>query len=426
LTAAPERKRPAGAPDVAVTGIGIVTAFGAGLGPNWDAMRAGRSGVAPIRRFAATGLGTRFAATADPGEPPCVSPGEATGRLAATAVAEALLQSGHGEGPFPGRLFVGIPPVQMEWPDRLALAHSLDRPAESYADLLVAARHWSGPPIAPRLRFGETARRLARRFRTFGPPVTVSTACSSGATAICMACEAIWRGEAEAAIAVGADASVSPEMIARFNQLSALSRRNDDPATASRPFDRDRDGFVPGEGAGALVLERADTARRRGARILGIVAGAAECADGHHRIRHTPDGSRIADAMRAAVADAGLGPADIDYVNAHGTSTVENDRVEALGCRLVFGARADRVPVSSLKSMIGHTLSASGAIEAALTLVMLMEQTLLPTINHAMPDPEIDLDVVPNAARPAPLRHALSNSFGFGGQNVSLVLSAAP
>jgi 3-oxoacyl-[acyl-carrier-protein] synthase II len=416
--------RPAGAPQIAVTGIGLVTSLGAGVRRNWEAMRAGRSGVGPIRRFPAAGLGTRFAATVDPGEQPPAAPAEATRRLAETAMAEALHQSGHGGDRFPGTLVVGIPPVQMEWPDRLALARALGRPVESYADLIAAAHAWSGPPMAPRLRFGETARRLAHRFRTAGPPVTVSTACSSGATAIRIACEAIWRGEVEMAVAVGADASVSPEMIARFNQLSALSRRNDDPAAASRPFDRERDGFVPGEGAGALVLETAAAARLRGADILGMVAGAAECTDGHHRIRHTPDGSRIADAMRAAIADAGLDPGDIDYVNAHGTSTTENDRVEALGCHLVFGAGASLVPVSSIKSMIGHTLSASGAIEAALTLLMLREHILLPTINQANPDPEIDLDVVPNVARPASLRHALSNSFGFGGQNVSLVLSA--
>jgi 3-oxoacyl-[acyl-carrier-protein] synthase II len=216
---------------------------------------------------------------------------------------------------------------------------------------------------------------------------------------------------------------VHPEALIRFSLLSALSTRNDEPEKAARPFEKSRDGFVMSEGAAALVLEDEGSARARGATILGFVLGCGERADSFHRTRSNPDGSAIIGAMRNAIADAGLSPADIDYVNAHGTGTPENDKMEALGMRAVFGDRPP--PISSNKSMIGHTLSAAGAIEAVFSLLTIRHQMLPPTINHDEPDPTIGLDVVPNAARPARVRHVLSNSFGFGGQNVCLVLGEA-
>jgi 3-oxoacyl-[acyl-carrier-protein] synthase II len=217
---------------------------------------------------------------------------------------------------------------------------------------------------------------------------------------------------------------VHAEALIRFSLLSALSTRNDEPARAARPFEKSRDGFVMAEGAAALVLEDYDAARARGAKILGFLLGCGERADNFHRTRSNPDGSSIIGAMRNAIADAGLEPGDIHYVNAHGTGTPENDKMENLGMRAVFGEGAP--PISSNKSMIGHTLSASGALEAAFTLLALRDQVLPPTINHDEPDPAITLDVVPNVARPARVRNALSNSFGFGGQNVCLVLGAEP
>lgn len=412
---------------IAVTGIGIVTSLGQGAATNWTAMRDGRTGAAPVTRFPTEGLATRFAATVDAICDPTLRPTERTADLARLATDEALAQAGHEPGaPFPGKLIVGIPPIQMEWSDRIALDHRTGRRAADYADLIRQLPDAKPDPIFDHLRFDGTTRHLAARVKPIGRPVTITTACSSGATAIQIAVEAIRRGEVDRALAVGADASVSPEMLMRFGLLSALSRRNDSPETASRPFDKTRDGFVPGEGAGALVLERADLARARGATILGYVRGVGERLDAYHRIRQRPDAGPVGAAMAAAIADAGLAPGDIDYVNAHGTSTGENDRVESLGIQNVFGPRAADLPVSSLKSMTGHMLSAAGVVEAASSLLMIAEQTLLPTINYTTPDPDIPLDVVPNAARPARVTHVLSNAFGFGGQNVCLVLSGEP
>jgi 3-oxoacyl-[acyl-carrier-protein] synthase II len=198
------------------------------------------------------------------------------------------------------------------------------------------------------------------------------------------------------------------------------------PEAAAKPFSKNRDGFVMAEGAAALVLESYDAAKARGAEILGVLAGCGEMADSFHRTRSSPDGKPIIGCIRNAIADAGLVPDDIDYVNPHGTGTPENDKMEYLGVATVFGDRAKTLPVSSNKSMVGHTLSAAGAVETVFTLLTLQHQRLPPTINYRVPDPSIPLDVVPNEARDAKLRHALSNSFGFGGQNVSLVVSAEP
>ena len=212
----------------------------------------------------------------------------------------------------------------------------------------------------------------------------------------------------------------------RFSLLSALSTHNDPPEQASRPFSKNRDGFVIAEGAAALVLEDFDHARARGARVLGIIEGCGEKSDSFHRTRSSPDGKPIVACMRQALADAGIGPEDVDYINAHGTSTPENDKMEYLGVSMVFGERIKDVPISSNKSMIGHTLTAAGAVEAAFTLLTLQHQRMPPTINYVVPDPAIPLDVVPNVARDKRMRRAISNSFGFGGQNVSLVLAQEP
>ena len=217
---------------------------------------------------------------------------------------------------------------------------------------------------------------------------------------------------------------MQPESLIRFSLLSALSTRNEDPARASRPFEKTRDGFVMAEGAAALVLESLEDARARGAKVLGLVLGCGERADSFHRTRSNPDGGAIIGAMRAAIADAGLEPGDIDYVNAHGTGTPENDKMETLGMRAVFGDAPP--PISSNKSMIGHTLSAAGRDRGGVQPACDARRRLPPTINHETPDPAITLDVVPNVARDAKVARVLSNSFGFGGQNVCLVLGAAP
>ena len=257
-------------------------------------------------------------------------------------------------------------------------------------------------------------------------PISLSTACASGATAIQLGMEAIRRGETDSALCIGTDGSVNPETLIRFSLLSALSTTNAPPQAAAKPFSKNRDGFVMAEGAGALVLECLESARARGARILGVVSGCGEKADSFHRTRSNPDGSAIIAAIRNALDDAGLEPDEIDYINAHGTGTPENDKMECLAVSAVFGERAKSIPISSNKSMVGHTLSAAGAVEAAFTLLTLANGVLPPTINYREPDPAIPLDVVPNTARAAQVRRAMSNSFGFGGQNVCLVFESEP
>jgi 3-oxoacyl-[acyl-carrier-protein] synthase II len=273
-------------------------------------------------------------------------------------------------------------------------------------------------------QFASVAEHVSASLGTRGLPISVSTACASGASAIQLGVEAIRRGETNAALCIGTDSSVQLEALIRFSLLSALSTHNDEPEGASRPFSRGRDGFIMAEGSGALVLESLQAAQERGAAILGIVRGCGEMADDYHRTRSRPDGTAIIGAIRNALLDGDVDPGEIDYVNAHGTSTPENDKMEYLSLRAVLGDHLDGTPVSSNKSMIGHTLSAAGAIEAVLSLMSIERGMVLPTINYHEPDPEIPLDVVPNVARPAKLRNVLSNSFGFGGQNATLVLSS--
>src|SRR5690606_7845115 len=252
----------------------------------------------------------------------------------------------------------------------------LDLP--DYERLLVSAREHLDEGVWDSTQFGTIADRLADRFGARGLPISVSTACASGATAIQLGVEAIRRGETDRALAIGADGSATAEALIRFSLLSALSTHNDEPEKASKPFSRDRDGFVLAEGSAALVLESLESARARGARVLGIVAGCGEKADDFHRTRSKPDGSPAIAAVRAALVDAGLGEDGIDYVNAHGTSTPENDKMEHLSLSTVFGERMKSLPVSSNKSMIGHTLSAAGAVEAVFSILTMTEGVIPP------------------------------------------------
>lgn len=416
-----------GRPLVAVTGIGMVTPLGWGVESSWQRLLAGESGIRRIGRFPTAQLRTTIAGTVDlpeeaEGGSTAISSPERVERMAAFAIAEAVAEAGLGaEGDFPGVLMLGMPPVEHEWPQRFALTRTAG--SGRYVDQVRAAA--GNRALYETFLFGGVGERLAARFGTKGAPISMTTACATGATAIQTAVEAIQRGETDAAIAVGADGSVQPEALIRFSLLSALSARNQDPTAAARPFEKTRDGFVMSEGAAALVLESLASARARGAKVIGLVAGCGERADNFHRTRSNPDGAAIIGAIRNALSDAGVAPADVGYVNAHGTGTPENDKMEAFGMRAVFGEAPP--PISSIKSMIGHTLSAAGAIEAAASLLSIRDQVLPPTINHVEPDPSITLDVVPNVKREVSgLRHVLSNSFGFGGQNVCLLLSAAP
>jgi 3-oxoacyl-[acyl-carrier-protein] synthase II len=415
-------------PVVVVTGMGVVTSLGAGKDDNWQHLTAGHSGVKAISRFPTEGLKTRVAGTIDFVPVDQMSAPALSERLAGMVAEEAISEAGIGRrADFPGPLFLAVPPIEIEWPQRFNVAGaSRGNDAVSYSDLLRASAAGTFGELHRRFQMGSVANNLADKFGTKGSPISLSTACASGATAIQLGVEAIRRGETDAALCIGTDGSVNPESLIRFSLLSALSTANDEPAAAAKPFSKNRDGFVMAEGAAAVVLESLEAARARGAKILGVLEGCGEMADSFHRTRSSPDGKPIIGCIRNALEDAGLTPEDIDYINPHGTGTPENDKMESLGVTAVFGERANSIPISSNKSMIGHTLSAAGTVEAVVTLMTLRNGRIPPTINYKVPDPAIPLDVVPNAARDAKLRHAISNSFGFGGQNVSLVMGLEP
>jgi 3-oxoacyl-[acyl-carrier-protein] synthase II len=348
-------------------------------------------------------------------------------KLADLATEEAIAQSGIGrKGDFPGPLFLAVAPVELEWLPRQEVARACGGNQIDYDALLRVSGGGRFSYYHHRFLFGSVADHLAETFGTKGSPISLSTACASGASAIQLGVEAIRRGEADAALCVATDGSVNAEALIRFSLLSALSTQNDTPQAASKPFAKNRDGFVMAEGAGALVLESYESAVARGASILGVVAGCGELADNFHRTRSSPDGKPIIGCINKTLADAGIGVEQIDYINAHGTGTPENDKMEYLGISSVFGERAATIPVSSNKSMVGHTLSAAGAVEAIFSLLTLEHQRIPPTINYDVPDPTIPLDVVPNKARDARVTAVMSNSFGFGGQNASLILTREP
>src|SRR5438874_9398613 len=419
---------------VVVTGLGVVTPIGFDLDSFWKAALAGTSGVRRISHFDPEGLPTQIAAAlADPAlieefraeaeldalEPRSTVVGARAARGAvAAAGASAVLAS-----PRAG-VFVGTSGERTDLRELGAIAY--------------ASRTADGR-VTPSGFVGEFARRVARdrSYRTWpqylasrlagifgieGPTATIQTACTSSAQAIGEAYRAIRRGTIDLALAGGAECIVSPIEVQLFCLLGVMSRQNGVPQTASRPFDARRDGFVMGEGAGFVLLEDADHARRRGAVAVAELAGYGTTCDAYRVTDEAPDGRGAIGAMRRALADAGLSPAEVDYVNAHGTSTPMNDRVETAAIKTVFGAEAPRLPVSSTKSMIGHTISAAGAIELATTILAVRDQIAPPTINYRVPDPECDLRYVPNVPAPARIRAAISNSFGFGGHNDCLLV----
>ena len=416
-----------GRPIVVVTGMGVVTSLGAGKADNWAKLTAGESGIRTITRFPTNGLKTSIAGTVDFLKVEPFSAPDLSQKLAETAAEEAITQAAIGtNGDFPGPLFLAVAPVEIEWPNRLELGRDTGTLDYTYDDLLRVSGGGKYTRFHRRFLFGSVSDHLAEKFGTKGSPISLSTACASGATAIQLGVEAIRRGETDAALCVATDSSVNQESLIRFSLLSALSTHNDPPSAAAKPFARNRDGFVMAEGAGALVLESLEAATARGARVLGVIEGCGETADSFHRTRSSPDGKPIIGSIRNAIADALLEPDDIDYINAHGTGTPENDKMEYLSLAAVLGERVKAVPISSNKSMIGHTISAAGSVEAIFSLLTLEHQRIPPTINYEVPDPAIPLDVVPNVARDARVTHVISNSFGFGGQNASLVLAREP
>jgi len=417
-----------GRPLVAVTGMGVVSSLGQGIKDNWAALTAGKSGIHPITRFPSEGLSTRICGTVDFIDIPVPNTVERSFAFARETTIEALAQAGIS-GDFGGPLFLAAPPIEPEWSARFELGDRV-RPEQmhgnAYEQFLAVLREKADPAFHEAVMFGSISERLADQFGTRGLPVTLSTACASGATAIQQGVEAIRQGRTERALSVATDGSVSAEALIRFSLLSALSTNNDPPEKASRPFTKDRDGFVIAEGAATLVLESLEAAVARGAKVLGIISGCGEKADDFHRTRSSPGGGPAIATIRAALDDAGISADEIGYINAHGTSTPENDKMEYLSLSTVFGDRMPDVPVSSNKSMIGHTLTAAGAVEAVFSLLTIATGVLPPTINYDNPDPAIPLDVVPNVKRDAVVSSVLSNSFGFGGQNACLVMSAEP
>lgn len=381
---------------IVVTGVGMVTPLGIGVASTWEGVLAGRNAIGPITRFDPTGFPVRFAAEAPvPGEGDTLKT-----RLVELALNEALIQSRLLEAEVdPRRLGVCLgseacrPPWQWLW--------RKDPPSHAQIDALA--------PDAP-------SRQVQRRIGARGPRSTVSTACTSSSQAIGEAMLRIRRGEADVMVAGGVDALSEPLMVVGFSKLGALSTRNDAPEHASRPFDLHRDGFVLGEGAGFLILERESIARARNAPILAIAEGWG-CSCNAWRITDSPpDGRGAAAAMAGALADAGLSPADIDYVNAHGTSTQQNDTSEATAIRRILGD----APVSSTKGMMGHLVAACGAVEAILCVLALRDQAMPGGRNLETPDPACPVNLLRRTER-APVRHALTNAFGFGGSNGSLV-----
>ncbi|MCL4768274.1 MAG: beta-ketoacyl-ACP synthase [Hyphomicrobiaceae bacterium] len=416
-----------GRPVAVVTGMGIVTSLGRGKAENWAGLAAGRSGLKRITRFPTDGLKSTVAGTVDFMDVSPYSAHDLSLAMAMAAVEEAFGEARIETAMFPGPLIVATPPSEFEWPLLRQLYEGSPEPQHGgYRRLLAAARTGNYRGMARHLRFASIADGLKEKFGCSGEPVSICTACASGTTTIQLGMEAIRRGQADAALCIGADATVHPEGLIRFSLLSALSTQNDPPEKASRPFSKNRDGFVIAEGAAALVLESYDAARARGATVLGVVRGCGEKADDFHRTRSRPDGAAIIGAIRKTLGDAGVAPDEIDYINAHGTSTPENDKMEYLSLKAVLGDHLARVPISSNKSMVGHTLIAAGSVEAVFSLLTLRNGLLPPTINYDVPDPDIPLDVVPNAARAAAVKTVLSNSFGFGGQNACVVFSGEP
>jgi 3-oxoacyl-[acyl-carrier-protein] synthase II len=403
---------------VVVTGIGLVSSLGIGTDANWAALSAGRSGVETITKFDASQFATQIAGEVRGFDPlqfiekknvkkmdVFIQYAIAASQFAMDDAGVAITNENAGRvGVFIASGIGGFTTIERE-----------------HKALLEGGPRKISPFFIPSAIINLAAGQVSIRFGAKGPNSATCTACSASAHAIGDAFEIIRRGGADVMIAGGSEAAITPMGIGGFGALRALSTRNDEPFRASRPFDRDRDGFVVGEGAGVLILEDYDSARRRGARIYAELVGYGMSADAYHITAPSEDGDGPFRVMGAALESAGIQPSQVDYINAHGTSTPHGDKVETIAIKRCFGDHAKTVPVSSTKSMTGHLLGAAGGLEAGITVLAVHHQIVPPTINLDHPDPECDLDYVPNTARPARIVYALSNSFGFGGTNAALL-----
>ncbi len=404
---------------VVITGIGLVSAVGVGTEETWASLLEGKSGIGYISRFDTTGFTTTIAGEVKDFDPlQFIERKEARkmDRFIQFGVAAAQIcvdfsgidpeiLSGERTGVHVGSGIGGIGTIE-----------------ENHKVLLEKGATRVSPFFLISSIINEAAGQISIRFKAKGPNSATATACSTSSHAIGDAFRMIARGDADRMIAGGAEAPLTPLGMAGFCAMRALSTRNNEPQRASRPFDKDRDGFVMSEGAGILLLEDLETAKKRGAKIYAEVTGYGMSGDAYHVSSPQMDGAGARMSMREAIKDAGIPPEAVDYINAHGTSTFYNDKIETLAIKKVFGDHANKIAISSTKSMTGHLLGAAGGIEAGITALALYNQIIPPTINYETADPECDLDYVPNAARKASLDFGLSNSFGFGGTNATLLL----
>lgn len=419
---------------VVVTGIGLINPMGHDANTVWQGLREGKSGVAPTTLFDASGFPTKISAevkgwevSASGLDPEFWQRRGRHTRFAAGAAVQAVTDSGILDAiKDPTRLgiYLGSGEGNQDFSSfTKMMALALATGEFDLARFVTAGQEIMDPLTELEQEPHMPAAHLAALFNAQGPNYNCLTACAASSQAVGEATEIIRRGDADAMLAGGTHSMIHPFGVTGFNLLTALSTRNEAPEKASRPFDRTRDGFVLGEGAGMVIVEELEHARRRGATIYGEIVGYGTTADAYRITDIPPDGHGAIAAMRMAIRDAGIQPSDIGYVNAHGTSTTVNDKVETLACKEVFGDAAMNVPVSSTKSMMGHLIAAAGVTEMVVCLLAMRDSVLPPTINYENPDPLCDLDYVPNEARDADIPFALNNSFGFGGQNVSLCLA---
>jgi 3-oxoacyl-[acyl-carrier-protein] synthase II len=407
---------------IVVTGLGVVTPVGLDVAQTWDALVSGYSGIGPITTFDASRFPARIAAEVKGFDPVAAGIEAREARRMDRFVQfglAAALQAVRDAGltlPLADPSRTGVY-IGSGMGGLLTLSEQFDVLRERGPSRLSP---FTIPMLLCDMASGVTSITLGAR----GPNLATVSACATGTHAIGEAAELIRRGGADVMVAGGAEAVITPIAMAGFAAARSLSTRNDDPAHASRPFDRERDGFVMGEGAGVIVLERLSYARARGARIYATVAGYGSSADAHHLTAPPDDGEGAARCMAQALEEAVLSPAEVDYLNAHGTSTGHNDRAETAAIKTVFGKHAHRLAISSTKSMIGHLLGAAGGVEAVIAVKAIQTGVIPPTINYEHPDPECDLDYTPNSARQMAVRAAMSNSFGFGGHNATLLFCA--
>jgi 3-oxoacyl-[acyl-carrier-protein] synthase II len=405
---------------VVITGLGCISPLGNTVDEAWQSLMAGKSGAGPITHFDASQHKTRFACEVKNFDPAALFGGREARRMdrftqfAVAASQQALIHSGLE--------------VSDSNRDRVGVVvgsgiGGIGTMAEQVGVMAAKGPDRVSPFLVPMMISDTAAGMTAIHLGLRGPNMAVVTACASGNNAIGEATEMIRRGSADAMLAGGAEAAIVAITIAGMNVMGALSTRNDDPLTASRPFDKTRDGFVMGEGGVMLVLESLEHALARGANILAEVAGYGTTDDAYHVSAPAENGSGAAICMKIAIDDAGLDVSEIDYINAHGTSTTLNDKSETAAIKTVFGEQAYKVAISSTKSMTGHMIGAAGAMEALIATLAFRHNMLPATINYANPDPDCDLDIIPNTPRPATPRHIMSNSFGFGGHNATLVFS---